>query len=194
MIIFERKEFTTSVGSYFWVWGDITIEPPFKGIDTWAVSNTSSTQEFDTLSEARQYVEGVVRNNIILMELGKVLSLIEKDRKAEEEMALITVQNGRYEEVGRFPSKSRPGEFYIVKLDATTGDYTCNCPAWTYKADGLRSCKHTRMLVDNQGMLEIKTTLRELKTTSKRSERLNTENRLQKKPKANPTVRKLLLD
>ncbi len=44
--------------------------------------------------------------------------------------------------VATFESKSRPGRFYEVKKDQQ-GKFSCNCPAWIYKSNGRRTCRHT---------------------------------------------------
>lgn len=52
-----------------------------------------------------------------------------------------------YKEVARFESRSRPGKFYTVKVDEK-GNLSCNCPAWIYKTNGERSCKHTEQITE----------------------------------------------
>ena len=204
MIIFTRKENTATM--FFWEYENIIVEPPFdtqyQDSRFWRITLTGSgvTTEFDSAPDAKQYIRKYLKSGTIIFKgLSNALELMDKraaERREEEDMEVrqSTEPNGRYEEVGRFPSKSSPDTYYTVKLDSSTGDYTCDCPAWIYKADGLRSCKHTRMLVDKKGASKIEATLKEIKTTSKRSERLSAEERLQRKPKVRPTVRKLLLD
>jgi len=48
-----------------------------------------------------------------------------------------------YREVQRFPSKSNPSKEYTVKVDEN-GDLSCNCPAWTFKKNDARTCKHVQ--------------------------------------------------
>ena len=50
-----------------------------------------------------------------------------------------------YEEIGQYPSSSSAGKFYIVKRHRTTGDLSCDCPAWRFKkGDKERTCKHVQ--------------------------------------------------
>lgn len=42
-----------------------------------------------------------------------------------------------------FKSKSSPGTIYECRI-YTNGDTSCNCPAWRFVKNGVRSCKHTK--------------------------------------------------
>ena len=46
-----------------------------------------------------------------------------------------------YRTVAEFPSKSKPGKYYTVKID-DLGQLSCNCPAWVFKKGGARTCPH----------------------------------------------------
>ncbi len=46
-----------------------------------------------------------------------------------------------YTLVATFESRSKPGKFYEVKEDEQ-GNLSCNCPAWIYKVNGVRICRH----------------------------------------------------
>ncbi len=46
-----------------------------------------------------------------------------------------------YELITTFASRSRPGKVYQVKRDEN-GNLSCNCPAWIFKANGRRTCRH----------------------------------------------------
>ena len=55
-----------------------------------------------------------------------------------------------YRELGRFPSGSSAGKFYVVKEDPD-GNVSCDCPAWRFKKPGQeRSCKHTKALASGK--------------------------------------------
>ncbi len=43
--------------------------------------------------------------------------------------------------IAKYQSRSRPGTIYDVRQD-DDGEFSCNCPAWVYKAGGRRACKH----------------------------------------------------
>ena len=156
MPIILKKERFNGYGDYYWEWNGIVIEPPDSIFEWWEISGAGDDgfEVFDTVEEVKEYLKKKTgKSGIILSGLKEVLKNIdalEEEEREEEEMALTTVQNGRYEEVGRFPSKSRPGEFYIVKLDSTTGDYTCNCNPWIYNKRKDRTCSHTDKLVGNK--------------------------------------------
>ena len=47
----------------------------------------------------------------------------------------------QYRLLATFESRSRLGKVYEVKQDET-GNLSCNCPAWIYKANGRRTCWH----------------------------------------------------
>lgn len=49
--------------------------------------------------------------------------------------------NKEYRLVATFPSRSKPGKTYDVKEDEA-GNLSCDCPAWIYKANGTRTCRH----------------------------------------------------
>ena len=52
--------------------------------------------------------------------------------------------------VSTFESKSKPGKFYEVKQDQY-GNYSCNCPAWTFKKGDQRTCKHVEEVAAGVG-------------------------------------------
>ncbi len=54
----------------------------------------------------------------------------------------------QYTSVATFESRSRPGKFYEVKEDEA-GNLSCNCPAWIYKANGRRMCRHVEEVKNN---------------------------------------------
>ena len=55
-----------------------------------------------------------------------------------------------YRELGRFPSGSSAGKFYVVKEDPE-GNVSCDCPAWRFKKPNQgRSCKHTQALASGK--------------------------------------------
>ena len=53
-----------------------------------------------------------------------------------------------YKLVATFESRSRPGKVYEVKEDEE-GNLSCNCPAWIYKANGRRTCRHVEEVRNN---------------------------------------------
>jgi len=53
-----------------------------------------------------------------------------------------------YKLVATFESRSRPGKVYEVKEDEQ-GNLSCNCPAWIYKANGRRTCRHVEEVRNN---------------------------------------------
>lgn len=48
----------------------------------------------------------------------------------------------QWTEVQRFPSSSKSGKFYIVKVN-DRGQYGCSCPQYLYNRNGDRTCYHT---------------------------------------------------
>ena len=68
--------------------------------------------------------------------------------------------NGDYSLVMAIESASRANSWYRVLADRQTGSLSCDCPAWTFRQDGVvttRSCKHTRvaqLLVNAQGQAQ----------------------------------------
>lgn len=51
-----------------------------------------------------------------------------------------------YQRITTFPSKSKPGKVYTVKMDEE-GNLSCNCPAWIYPKKGrARDCYHVRVV------------------------------------------------
>lgn len=48
-----------------------------------------------------------------------------------------------YTLISTFESKSNPGKFYEVKRDEY-GNFSCNCPAWIFKANRERTCRHIK--------------------------------------------------
>ncbi len=50
--------------------------------------------------------------------------------------------------VATFESRSRPGRMYEVKKDEA-GNLSCNCPAWIYKSNGRRTCRHVEEVGNN---------------------------------------------
>ena len=54
----------------------------------------------------------------------------------------------QYKLVATFPSRSKPGREYEVKEDEQ-GNLSCNCPAWIYKANGKRDCRHVEEVRNN---------------------------------------------
>lgn len=150
-IIFERKKLNDL--GYYWEWNDIIVEPPDSSFRGWEVSMGGEVgwEVFNTVDDVKEYIkEKTGKSGVVLSGLKEALKGIDTLKDGEEEMALTTVQDGRYEEVGRFPSKSRPGQYYIVKLDSNTGDYTCDCPPWIYNKRKDRTCSHTDKLVGNK--------------------------------------------
>ena len=57
----------------------------------------------------------------------------------------------QYTLVATFESRSRPGNFYEVKEDQQ-GKLSCNCPAWIYKANGRRTCRHVEEVRNNESI------------------------------------------
>lgn len=54
-----------------------------------------------------------------------------------------------------FPSSSNPSVVYTAMLDPVTGETTCNCKGWTVKKLGKpRSCKHTKKMCADAGIVE----------------------------------------
>ena len=51
----------------------------------------------------------------------------------------------QYNLVATFASRSKPGKVYEVKEDGE-GNLSCNCPAWIYKANGRRTCRHVEAI------------------------------------------------
>jgi len=78
-----------------------------------------------------------------------------KPKRSKPKKTKTLVNTDRYTEVGRFPSATKPDKYYTVKMDANTGDYTCNCPSWTFNQRTDRTCKHTDKLVGNKRDQEI---------------------------------------
>jgi len=58
-----------------------------------------------------------------------------------------------YTPVATFPSSSNPNKTYTVSEDQY-GELSCNCPAWTFKKGGDRTCKHVQE-VENQRRLGL---------------------------------------
>ena len=175
MIIFTRKESKATV--FYWELEDIMVEPPyeteFESNRFWRVTLTNSgvATEFDSAPSAKQYIRKYLKSGTIIFEwLGDALEIMDRKRREEEDMEVrqSTEPNGRYEEVGRFPSKSSPGTYYTVKLDATTGDYTCDCKPWIYNKRKDRTCSHTDKLIGNKrSTQEMYAEVKPLKTSTK---------------------------
>ena len=56
-----------------------------------------------------------------------------------------------YTEVARFPSSSSDKE-YTVKRDED-GNLSCDCPAWVFKKQRARSCKHLKLVEKGEGIV-----------------------------------------
>jgi hypothetical protein len=58
-----------------------------------------------------------------------------------------SLANGDYRLIMAIESASRANSWYRVLVDGNTGNFSCDCPAWTFRQDGgeARSCKHTRL-------------------------------------------------
>jgi len=58
-----------------------------------------------------------------------------------------SLANGDYRLIMAIESASRANSWYRVLTDWRTGNFSCDCPAWTFRHDGdtVRSCKHTRL-------------------------------------------------
>jgi len=54
----------------------------------------------------------------------------------------------KYVSIAKFRSSSNPEKIYTVKMDER-GNLSCDCPAWIYKVNGKRECKHTRYVRTN---------------------------------------------
>jgi len=65
-----------------------------------------------------------------------------------------------YQIVAEFESESEPNRKYTVKVDEM-GNLSCNCPAWIYKAGGVRHCKHIEMVKQRGLVKEEKISLKE---------------------------------
>ena len=46
-----------------------------------------------------------------------------------------------YSPVATYPSSSNPSKTYTVSVDSD-GNLSCTCPAWVFKKQGARTCKH----------------------------------------------------
>jgi len=158
MIILTRYENKATV--FYWKLEDIVVEPPYELNRFWVVSKFSDDgvgdfeKNFDSASDAKQYIRKYLKSGAIIFEgLGEALEIMDKkerERREAEEMSISSNGNERYQEVGRFPSKSRRGEYYIVKLNSSTGDYTCDCKPWIFNKRGDRTCSHTDKLIGNK--------------------------------------------
>ena len=56
-----------------------------------------------------------------------------------------------YTEVAQFPSSSSD-KVYTVKRDEH-GELSCSCPAWTFKKQGARTCKHIQQVERGEGIV-----------------------------------------
>ena len=56
-----------------------------------------------------------------------------------------------YTEVAQFPSSSS-GKVYTVKRDEN-GELSCSCPAWVFKKQGARTCKHIQQVERGEGIV-----------------------------------------
>ena len=71
-----------------------------------------------------------------------------------------------YTVVARFPSSSSDKE-YIVKRDEN-GELSCSCPAWVFKKQGARTCKHLKLLEKGEGIVaQIAVEVKERETEAK---------------------------
>lgn len=65
--------------------------------------------------------------------------------------------NGDYSLVMAIESASRANSWYRVLADRSTGNLSCDCPAWTFRQNGgtARSCKHTRLALQLAGAQQL---------------------------------------
>ena len=71
-----------------------------------------------------------------------------------------------YTVVGRFPSSSSDKE-YTVKRDEE-GNLSCDCPAWVFKKQGSRTCKHLKLVERGEGIVaKIAVEVKERETEAK---------------------------
>jgi len=71
-----------------------------------------------------------------------------------------------YTVVARFPSSSSDKE-YTVKRDEE-GNLSCDCPAWVFKKQGARSCKHLKLVEKGEGIVaKIAVEVKERETEAK---------------------------
>lgn len=70
-------------------------------------------------------------------------------------MPVKSYLNGQYRLVAAVESSSRANSWYRVLRETTTGQLSCDCPAWIMNQRGDRTCKHTeagaRLLTPPQG-------------------------------------------
>ena len=57
-----------------------------------------------------------------------------------------------YTVVARFPSSSSDKE-YVVSRDEN-GELSCSCPAWVFKKQGSRTCKHLKLVEQGEGIVK----------------------------------------
>lgn len=55
-----------------------------------------------------------------------------------------------YNPVATYPSSSNPGKVYTVSVDEQ-GNLSCSCPAWVFKKQDVRTCKHVQDYQRNGG-------------------------------------------